>query len=104
RGVTTSGIPQYFGLRTTQGWSIAVPTQNVVDFFQCIDGEHIDESPWYDPVHPYDNRDPRLTASILTPGQWFGDLLFENHPDSTTTWRRQNGNLVRVNNQEVTHA
>src|SRR5690606_17991579 len=49
-------------------------------------------------------RDPRLTHSILTPGQWFDGLLFENHPDSTTTLQDQGGQLVRVNNQEVTHA
>ncbi len=104
RGVTTSGIPQYFGLRATQGWSVAVPRQTIVDFFQCIDGKHIDESSSYDPVQPYDNRDPRLKASILTPGQWFGDYRFENHPDSSTTLRKQGDNVVRVNNQEVTHA
>jgi len=104
RGIKSNGIPRYLGLRTTQGWSIVVPTQNIVDFFQCTDGKHIDESPRYDPKNPYENRDPRLTQSILTPGQWFDGLLFENHPDSTTTLQDQNGKLVRVNNQEVTHA
>lgn len=104
RDIKSNGIPRYLGLRTTQGWSIVVPTQNIVDFFQCTDGKHIDESPRYDPKNPYENRDPRLTQSILTPGQWFDGLLFENHPDSTTTLQDQNGKLVRVNNQEVTHA
>ena len=104
RGIKTNGIPRYLGLRTTQGWSIIVPTQGIVDFFQCVDGKHIDESPWYDPKNPYENRDPRLKHSIITPGQWFDGLLFENHPDSTTTLQDQNGKLVRVNNQEVTHA
>jgi len=104
RGIKTNGIPRYLGLRTTQGWSIIVPTQNIVDFFQCTDGKHIDESPLYNAEKPYEHRDPRLTHSILTPGQWFDGLLFENHPDSTTTLQDQGGQLVRVNNQEVTHA
>src|SRR5690606_34984229 len=104
RGIKTNGIPRYLGLRTTQGWSIIVPTQNIVDFFQCTDGKHIDESPLYNAEKPYEHRDPRLTHSILTPGQWFDGLLFENHPDSTTTLQDQGGQLVRVNNQEITHA
>src|SRR5690606_36770812 len=104
RGIKTNGIPRYLGLRTTQGWSIVVPTQNIVDIFQCTDGKHIDESSRYDPESPYENWDPRLTQSILTSGQWYDGLLFVNHPDSTSALQDQNGKLVRVNNQEVTHA
>ncbi len=104
RGTTTSGIPQYIGIRATQGWSVYVPTQNIVDYFQCTDGLPIDQSPLYDPQKPFENRDPRLKATILTPGQWMGGFRFETHPDSTKTSRNQNGVITRVTNQEVTHA
>ena len=104
RGTTTSGIPQYIGIRATQGWSVYVPTQNIVDYFQCTDGLPIDQSPLYDPQKPFENRDPRLKATILTPGQWMGGFRFETNPDSTTTSRSQNGVITRVTNQEVTHA
>lgn len=104
RGTTTSGVPLYVGIRATQGWSIYVPSQNLVDYYQCTDGKAIDKSSSYDPSKPFQNRDPRLTASILTPGQWIGGYLFETHPDSTTTSRIQNGKVTRIANQEVTHA
>jgi hypothetical protein len=51
------------------GWSSVVPTLDLMDAFECTDGKTIDESPLYDPTEPFLNRDPRLRASILYPGQ-----------------------------------
>lgn len=51
------------------GWSSLVPTLDLMDAFECIDGLTIDESPLYDPEEPFLNRDPRLRASIVYPGQ-----------------------------------
>ncbi|HTN38121.1 MAG TPA: RagB/SusD family nutrient uptake outer membrane protein [Arachidicoccus sp.] len=103
RGTATSGIPQYIGIRSTQCWSIYVPSQNLVNYYECTDGKSIDKSPLYDPTNPYEGRDPRLKASILTPGQWMGGFQFETHPDSTKTSRILNGKITRVANQEVTN-
>ena len=30
-----------------------------------LDGKSIDQSSNYDPAHPYDKRDPRLTATVI---------------------------------------
>lgn len=50
-----------------------VPTQNLVDQYLMTDGLPWDQSPLYDPAHPYDNRDPRLHASIIYDGTtWLG--------------------------------
>lgn len=103
RGTATSGVPKYVGIRATQGWSIYVPTQNLVNYYECTDGKPIDKSPLFDPAAPFENRDPRLKASILTPGQWFCGYLFETHPDSSTTLRTLGGKITRVTNQEVTN-
>lgn len=103
RGTTTSAIPQYIGIRATQGWSIYVPSQNLVNYYECTDGKPIDKSTLFDPENPFESRDPRLKASILTPGQWMGGFLFETHPDSTKTSRSQGGKITRVSNQEVTN-
>lgn len=49
-------------------WSGNTPTQNLVDDYEMIDGTVFD---WNNPVHaaaPYDNRDPRLYATILHDG------------------------------------
>jgi len=40
------------------------PLQSFVDVFECIDGLPIDQSPLYDPEHPFENRDIRLKRTI----------------------------------------
>ena len=101
--VQTSEIPRYLGTRNAPGYSILVPTQTMVDMYQCTDGRRIDQSSLYNPARPYENRDPRLVQSILRPGEWYNGHRFETHPDSTTTLRNQNGTITRVNNLEVTN-
>ena len=53
------------------GWSSIVPTVDLVEAFECIDGKTIQESPLYDSKHPYLNRDPRLHATVLYSGQYY---------------------------------
>lgn len=53
------------------GWCSIAPTQALVDAYECIDGQTIAESKVYDPKEPYLNRDPRLAASILAPGNLY---------------------------------
>lgn len=103
-GVHTNTIPQIEGPRSAPGYSILVPTQMLVDMYQCTDGKPIDESPLFDPLHPFDKRDPRLDQSIIRPGVWFNNYLFQTHPDSTKTYQNKGGNIVRVGNVEVTNA
>ena len=57
----------------TGGWGATNPTQGLVDAYEMIDGMSISDSPLYDPANPYENRDPRLAASILYNGNiWRG--------------------------------
>jgi len=49
------------------GYHEICPTQDLVDAFLMNDGLPIEESPLYDPANPYENRDPRLYASIFLP-------------------------------------
>jgi len=43
-----------------------VPQQSLVDNYLTLTGYTIDEAGTdYDPNHPYDNRDPRLTATVI---------------------------------------
>lgn len=61
------------------GWSGVVPLQSLVDAYETTDGLTIEEAKAagkYDPANPYVNRDPRLRATILYPGQnWEGDIF-----------------------------
>lgn len=55
--------------------------QGLVDAFQMTDGLSIDESPLYNPDKPYENRDPRLYASVFLPGYTvFRGQLWEGSP------------------------
>lgn len=44
------------------------PVGNLVNDYECTDGLPITTSPLYKSTTPYNNRDPRLLATILTPG------------------------------------
>ncbi len=60
------------------------PLKELVDTYLCIDGKTIDESPLYDPEHPYENRDPRLLKSIICIGyQYLGKTVVRS--DVATT-------------------
>lgn len=103
-GMTTSVLPREQGPRNGQGWSRMVPSQFMIDSYECVDGLPIDESPLYDPRFPFENRDPRLEASIVRPQAVFNGYVYETHPDSTQTTRYVGGVATRVANQDVTNA
>lgn len=102
-GVEDTGIPRRQGPRNLGAWSTNVPSQFIVDSYQASDGEPIDESSAYDPANPFENRDPRLDASIVRPQSVFAGYVFETHPDSTETWVVEGGDSTRVANQDVTN-
>ncbi|MEC3908255.1 RagB/SusD family nutrient uptake outer membrane protein [Tamlana sp. 2201CG12-4] len=62
------------------------PSQNLVDAYPTINGLTIDEDPAYDPTTPWENRDPRLKATILTPGDSRYGVVYESHLDSLNTF------------------
>lgn len=71
--------PEFYG-----GYSEVNPFQGMVDAFLMVDGLSIEDSPLYDPENPFDNRDPRLYASIFLPEYTeFRGRLFLAHPDRT---------------------
>ena len=58
------------------GWEALSPTQDLIDSYPCIDGLPIDESPLYDPTHPFENRAPRLGYSVLWNGSQFAGYTY----------------------------
>lgn len=72
-------VPEIFG-----GYQEHNAYQGTVDAFLMNDGLPIDQSPLYDPDNPFDNRDPRLYASIFLPEYTvFRGVLYLAHPDNT---------------------
>lgn len=102
-GFLDTPIPREQGPRNTSCWSRFVPSQFMIDSYECVDGLPIDESPLYDPANPFENRDPRLDASIIRPQSLFATYVFETHPDSVETWQIVDGIQKRVANQDVTN-
>ncbi len=87
--VSDLGLVQLLGPRRSggDGWAILIPTRDLVDSYETVNGLLVDEDPAFDPNNPYQNRDPRLKASIFTNGD--SDAVFDPaftyfvHPDST---------------------
>lgn len=60
---------------TTRPYPNNMPLPNLVDDFYCTDGLPIDQSPLYNPDSIQLNRDPRLDATVVFPGeQWLSDF------------------------------
>jgi len=57
--------------------------QHVLDKFPMVDGESIEDSDMYDPENPFENRDPRLYATILITGysEVYGEI-FQGDPET----------------------
>ena len=73
-----------FGPNSVGGWSVSCPLQSLVDTYETIDGKTIDDpTSIYDPAKPYDNRDPRLTHSILYPGSDWQGGVYNTIPGAT---------------------
>jgi len=61
-----------------KGWGAVNPTQDLVDDYEFLDGKtEAEGSAYFDPAHPYENRDKRFAASILYDGApWKGGVIY----------------------------
>lgn len=99
----TNIAPVSFKSRNAQGYNNRMPTESLVDSYQCIDGLDIDKSPKYDPSHPFANRDPRLNWTIVVPGSVFCGYEYQTNKDSLTCWNYNVTPAVRIPNQDATN-
>lgn len=74
------------GTSGDNGLSLVVPSLNIIDAYETIDGEvpitdtelgTINPKSMYDPTDPYSNRDPRFYASVYYNGSDFVDRKIE---------------------------
>ncbi|SDP76447.1 Starch-binding associating with outer membrane [Mucilaginibacter sp. OK268] len=101
--ITQSTAKSYLS-RNGLGYSNKLPSQSLVDAFECTDGLTIDKSPLYNPAKPFANRDPRLGFTIALPGSVFYNYQFETHKDSLQCWNYNTSPATRVPNQEAINA
>jgi starch-binding outer membrane protein, SusD/RagB family len=65
------------------GWHQFSPFNELVKTYECTDGQTIENSPLYDENQPYDNRDPRLDATIFIPERTvFRGSTYTTNPSS----------------------
>ena len=83
--------------RTNGGNMYVWPSWDLWNAYLCTDGLPIDESPLYDPHNPFENRDPRCTATLIEFGTEHGDVIFQPHPDSLITTIVSTGKRVANN-------
>jgi len=77
------------------GWSEITPLQSLVDAFECTDGKTIDQSPLYDPAHPFANRDPRLRLNVILPGDTVNGVVIDvSKPNSIDGLGKNNGSFT----------
>ncbi|GAA4311774.1 RagB/SusD family nutrient uptake outer membrane protein [Compostibacter hankyongensis] len=98
------GGPYPLLCRNAGGASNKVPSQSLVDAYECTDGQTIDKSARYDPEHPYEHRDPRLGATIALPGSTFFNYQFETNKDSVKCWNYNTTPATRIDNQDALNA
>jgi len=71
-----------FGPPTNSATGHVVPIRNLVDAYEMTDGKLPSQSPLYNPAWDkmYDNRDPRLAATILYPTAAWDGATFDSRP------------------------
>ncbi|GGW42116.1 RagB/SusD family nutrient uptake outer membrane protein [Arenibacter certesii] len=71
-------------------WSEPNPRQELVDIYESVDGISISQSPLYNPLSPFENRDPRLLQTIQVE-PWFIDGNEIQQETTNTGYRIQKG-------------
>jgi starch-binding outer membrane protein, SusD/RagB family len=80
----------WLGPRSMQGGSDVTPLRGLVDAYQMVDGLPITSSPMFDADAPYENRDPRMYATLLYPMAEFDGEVYNSLPTSPTADRVRN--------------
>jgi hypothetical protein len=83
--------------RNRGGYGARIPTREMIDAYECTDGKPIDESSLYDYHHPFANRDPRMTASIVEFGTLWLGVYYQPHPDSVTVFSTVTNGFIKNN-------
>lgn len=83
-----------FYTRTAGGSAVAQPSWEVFCAYTCTDGLPIDESPLFNPRLPFNNRDPRLKATIAEFGKEHLGFIYDPNPTALTVLNVATGTQV----------
>lgn len=88
----TAGLP-----RMHNGYCSNNPTWDLLYAFLCDDGLPVDESKRFNPKSPWENRDPRLKATLLEPGTNFCGIVYDYRFNALKVWSDKAGGMVPNN-------
>lgn len=90
----TNSNATWIGAPSLAGWGQIVPLRSLVDAYECVDGQTIDESPLYNAATPFANRDPRLAMTIATPGTVVNGVTIDiTNPESPDALGKSNASF-----------
>ncbi|MGO1242949.1 MAG: RagB/SusD family nutrient uptake outer membrane protein [Sphingobacterium sp.] len=94
RDLTVVWSSKNFMPRTVGGSAVAQPSWELLAVYPCTDGKMIDKSDLFNPQRPFENRDPRLTATIVEFGSEFLGYIYEPDPRAERVLNVNTGQLV----------
>ena len=66
-----------YGFYQVGGSGLSLPLPDLVNSFESTDGLPIAQSPLYNPLKPFENRDPRFSQTFITPFEMFAGLKYD---------------------------
>lgn len=66
-----------YGYYTIGGTSQSLPLPSLVNSYECSDGLPVTESPLFNPLDPWENRDPRFKMNFVLPFQSIGGQVYD---------------------------
>lgn len=93
-GFGTSSHVQNMLPRNRGGYAGVYPSWELFCSYLCTDGLPIDESPLFDPSKPFENRDPRCTATIVEFEKPHLGVIYDPNPLSTKVLNIITGKMI----------
>ncbi|MEC4115235.1 RagB/SusD family nutrient uptake outer membrane protein [Myroides pelagicus] len=81
--------------RTVGGSNVAQPSWDLFATYLCTDGKSIDKSELFDPKEPFNNRDPRLKATIAEFEEPFLGFIYDPRPASKKVLDISSGKMIK---------
>ncbi len=96
-----NGVRPYLSRNVAAPSTTAQPSWDLFLAFLCTDGKTVDESPLYNPREPFQNRDPRLTYTIVEFNTNYFGFNYTPHPDSALCWNYERNQFVTNNDSKA---